>query len=134
MKFGNKKIFGQKQKAHYFKASNYKYMANIFPFLGLRDKNGRIIYFGDILRDSMNNLLTPVVEIEHSEHIFYFKPIQNLDKPYLKMGCKSAYSDTLEIIGNIYENNALTKRFRDKCSWVRFSKNITCNIILNKIK
>ena len=43
-------------------------------------------------------------EIENAEHILYFKPIKNIGKPSLKMGCKSTYSNTLEVIGNIFKS------------------------------
>lgn len=79
----------------------------IMQFLGLKDKNGRLIYFGDILIDSMNNLLTPAIEIENAEHILFFKPIKHLNQHLLNMGCKSTYSQTLEVIGNIYVNSEL---------------------------
>ncbi len=78
-----------------------KPQSELIQFLGLRDKNGKLIHFGDILTDSRNNLLTPVCEIENGEHILFFKPVQHLDKK-MHMGCKSTYSNTLEIVGNIY--------------------------------
>jgi len=72
------------------------------PFMGLKDRNGISIHFGDILRDEYNNLLTPVCEISNEEHILFFKPLKHLDKSFC-IGCKSTYSHTLEIIssGNI---------------------------------
>ena len=76
----------------------------LIPFLGLKDKNGKLICFGDILIDNMQNLLIPVVKIENNEHILFFKPIKHLNNPLLNIGCKSAYSNTLEIRGNIYTN------------------------------
>lgn len=79
----------------------------LMQFLGLKDKNGRIIYFGDILVDNLNNLLTPVIEIENEEHILFFKPIKHLHHPLLNIGCKSTYSQTLEVIGNIYRKSEL---------------------------
>ena len=80
-----------------------KSQAKLIEFLGLKDKNGKTIHFGDILADSRNNLLTPVCEIENGEHILFFKPVQHLDKK-MSIGCKSTYSNTLEIVGNIYTN------------------------------
>ena len=79
---------------------------DLIQFMGLKDKNGTLIYFGDILTDEYNNLLTPVCEIQNEEHILYFKPLQHLDKR-IGIGCKSTYSNTLEIIGNIYINSEL---------------------------
>ena len=48
--------------------------------LGLKDKNGKTIYFGDILLDETNNtLLTPVIEITNEEHTLFFKPLRFLN-------------------------------------------------------
>ena len=94
-------------------------------FLGLRDKNGQIIYFGDILTDEFNNLLTPVCEISHGEHILFFKPIKFLNKK-IGIGCKSTYSNTLEVIGNIYKNSQLFSGLKAKnilTKLIRTSKN-----------
>lgn len=77
-------------------------------FMGLRDKNGTLIYVDDILKDDNNNLLTPVCEVLNGEHILFFKPIQHLHKN-LAMGCKSTYSETLEVIGNMKEIPDLIK-------------------------
>lgn|SRR5574344_588667 len=77
--------------------------------LGLKDKNGQIIHFGDILKDRFENLLTPVIEISNAEHILFFKPIQHLNKNF-SIGCKSTYSHTLEIVGNIYESSRIIEK------------------------
>lgn len=82
--------------------------ADLVEFLGLKDKNGTIIHFGDILKDNENVLLTPVCEIEHGEHIFFFKPVHFLNKEF-KIGCKSTYSNTLEIVGNIYDKSNFSR-------------------------
>lgn len=85
----------------------------LMQFVGLKDKNGKLIYFGDILIDEFNNLLTPVVEISNEEHILFFKPVQYLDKD-IAIGCKSTYSETLEVIGNIYNNSELFAGLQEK--------------------
>ena len=99
--------------------------SELIQFLGLRDKNGKIIHFGDILTDGCNNLLTPVCEIENAEHKLFFKPVQHLDKK-TNMGCKSTYSATLEIIGNIY-----TGLFRE--NYKRFSIFMSLKNLLGKV-
>lgn len=81
---------------------------NNILFMGLRDKNDKLIYFGDILKDDNNNLLTPVCEVLEDEHILFFKPIKHLNKK-IAIGCKSTYSNTLEIVGNVYSNVELLK-------------------------
>lgn len=78
----------------------------LMQFLGLKDKKGTVIHFGDILMDEYNNLLMPVCEISNEEHILFFKPIQYLNKD-INIGCKSTYSNTLEVVGNIYINSEL---------------------------
>lgn len=70
---------------------------NLVYFLGLKDKNNKLIKFGDILQDEFGNLLTPVVEVLNNEHVFYFKPLKHLQTKF-SIGCKSAYSNTLEIV------------------------------------
>lgn len=77
-------------------------------FMGLKDKNGTLIYLGDILRDDNNNLLTPVCEVLNGEHILFFKPIKHLHKNFA-IGCKSTYSNTLEVVGNMREHPELIK-------------------------
>ena len=96
-------------------------------FMGLRDKNGSLIYFGDILIDDNNNLLTPVCEVSNGEHILFFKPLQHLNKK-ISIGCKSTYSNTLEVIGNIYVNSELFAGVQEKDKIVNIAailKNMT---------
>lgn len=85
--------------------------------IGLKDKAGSLIYFGDILVDEMNNLLTPVFEISNSEHTLFFKPVQFLNSE-LTIGCKSTYSDTLRVIGNIYKNSELFAGLQEKNKFI----------------
>ena len=75
-----KKIIEINFKENYFENEKDKIQNKykLLEFLGLKDKNGQLIHFGDILIDECQNLLTPVVEIENEEHIFYFKPIKHL--------------------------------------------------------
>ena len=106
------KVFSTaKKKTHFIRLGERQSM--LIPFLGLKDKNGRVIHFGDILKDNRNNLLTPVCEIENGEHILFFKPVQHLDKK-LSIGCKSTYSNTLEVVGNIYLINFQSLKPQDR--------------------
>ena len=82
-------------------------------FMGLKDKNGTLIYFGDILIDEYMNLLTPVCEVSRGEHILFFKPLKHLNKK-IGIGCKSTYSNTLEVVGNIYKNSELFAGVQEK--------------------
>ncbi len=96
------------------------YKIERMQFLGLKDKNGKLIYFGDILKDEQNNLLTPAIEVENNEHVLFFKPIKHLKHPLLNIGCKSAYSQTLEVIGNIYTNSELFSGMKETDKLVNF--------------
>lgn len=82
------------------------------PFMGLKDKYGTPIYFGDILKDEYNTLLTPVCEISNDEHILFFKPLKHLDKNFC-IGCKSTYSHTLEIVS---KNNVIVDFSQESCN------------------
>ncbi len=104
----------------------------LMQFLGLRDKNGHLIYFGDILVDNMNNLLTPVIEIENAEHVLFFKPIKHLNQPLLNIGCKSTYSETLEVIGNIYINSELFSGVKETDKLLNILKSIQKTKLLQK--
>ncbi len=95
--------------------------------LGLKDKNGKLIYFGDILFDEANNtFLTPVIEIANAEHTLFFKPIHFLNSE-IGMGCKSTYSETLMVIGNVYKNSELFVGIQERKKFVNFVISSTAN-------
>ena len=86
--------------------------------LGLKDKLGLKIHFGDILIDEANGtLLTPVIEVANAEHIIYFKPLKHLNSKF-PIGCKSTYSNTLRVIGNLYTNSELFIALTEHCKIV----------------
>ncbi len=95
----------------------YKFKS--MQFMGLKDKNGNPIYFGDILIDENKILLTPVCEVLNGEHVLFFKPLKHLDTT-LGIGCKSTYSNTLEIIGSIYKNSGKDKDLNIEISIKKF--------------
>lgn len=72
---------------------------------GLKDKNGNLIYEGDIISDDYDNTL-----VEWSETNCQFLVVEEND------GIKTCYTfeqlQSLEIIGNIYENPELIEDFR----------------------
>jgi len=80
----------------------------LMQFTGLKDKNGKEIYEGDIVE----NKIKEIGEVAWSNCHYWFvrkdkegKPIISMFEPYMIDG----EVKDLEIIGNIYENKELLK-------------------------
>ena len=75
----------------------------LMQFTGLRDKNGKEIYEGDILRTGISGFKTVV---DYREGMFCFDPDEEGDRRHaLMMILDPKYK--VEVIGNIYENPEL---------------------------
>jgi uncharacterized phage protein (TIGR01671 family) len=73
----------------------------VMQFTGLKDKNGKEIYEGDILRECLSSL-TRNIEVKFINGAFYVSKTG----PYLEDALLSKCSN-VEVIGNIYENPEL---------------------------
>lgn len=71
---------------------------DLMQFTGLKDKNGKEIWEGDIVRSLNENW-----EVQFSKGQFEIKAKRN------SFGPKSVDFDMVEVIGNIYENPELLK-------------------------
>ena len=80
----------------------YKDRLKIMQYTGLRDKNGREVYEGDIVRfkDWWDEEM--VGEVRYSEKDMAFTIVNDFWDGFPIM-----YADDLEVIGNIYENPEL---------------------------
>lgn len=78
----------------------------IGQYTGLKDKNGKEIYEGDILRFS--EVDTAIVEWNEKYSYFMVKPIQDYYFDSDVLGNALEYSK-VEVIGNIYDNPELLK-------------------------
>ncbi|MGV1096882.1 YopX family protein [Clostridium perfringens] len=79
--------------------------AEILQYTGLKDKNGKEIYEGDILINTNKSKLN--LGIENQKYLIVYRALGFGLKPLFKgMALKFNYTD-LELIGNIYENPEL---------------------------
>lgn len=83
----------------------YEVDADILQSTGLKDKNGKEIYEGDILINTNKSKLN--LGIENQKYLILYRALGFDLKPLFKgMALKFNYTD-LELIGNIYENPEL---------------------------
>jgi len=98
----HKEIFFSNGDVHCCGFSDFKYI-DLMEYTGLKDKNGKEIYEGDILK-FRNNHGIGVVKYYDEWGAFvveYVKP-----RPLSVLGM-SYYKEDIEVIGNIYENPEL---------------------------
>ena len=90
-------------------------MKELMQFTGLKDKNGKEIYEGDILKFNLYYTIVRngIVDISDNEDYgsnrisgFY---LETYEGRYVHMD--SYYLDDTEVIGNIYENPELLKKY-----------------------
>ncbi len=74
----------------------------LMQFTGLKDKNGKEIYEGDIVKQDANNI--GFIEYDKGSFSVVDRPLSDYE---IGAGYIGDMSDTWEVIGNIYENPEL---------------------------
>lgn len=82
----------------------------VLQYIGLKDKNCKEIYEGDIIKD-IDNLYYKVIYIKESA-CFVFSPIRKDSKFKLSFAFRKSNNKTMEIVGNIFENKSLYNELR----------------------
>ena len=80
----------------------------VLQYIGLKDKNYKEIYEGDIIKD-MDNLYYKVIYIKESA-CFVFSPIRKDTKIKFSFSFRKSNNREMEVVGNIFENPGLHKQ------------------------
>ena len=81
----------------------------LMQYTGLKDKNGKEIYEGDIIRFQRITQGETILAVKWDEETGFF-PFTECSYPRIGYECgRGIEEDTVEVIGNIYENPELLK-------------------------
>lgn len=86
---------------------DWKPLDNIMQYTGLKDKNGKEIYEGDIVKYNYNNQVYQDVYAEVEYIIAGFRLNADYISRHLSRHLRIADTDYYEVVGNIYENPEL---------------------------
>ena len=93
-------------------SKGYSKKYELMQFTGLKDKNGKEIYEGDIIKYLPDPMPLRIVEwYEYGYTCKYTKPIKGiLGKGFFEINSGTlSFLESCEVIGNIYENKDLIK-------------------------
>ena len=83
----------------------------LMQYTGIKDKNGKEIYEGDIIQDSFYDRKAEVVFLEGAFWLDYIKDFKEYETIHKRYQLIANYDnkEVLEVLGNIYDNPELLK-------------------------
>jgi uncharacterized phage protein (TIGR01671 family) len=105
----DKLVYDKKDCENIFEPCYKKIEVEIMQYTGLKDKNGKEIYEGDIIQDEFYERKAEVVFLEGAFWLDYKEDfgVYNTKHKRYQLLANYDYEQVLEVIGNIYDNKEL---------------------------
>ena len=93
----------------------------VMQYTGIKDKNGKEVYEGDIMGQCFDDYKDSICEVKYEDGMLILENIKNKYKRpcnindgfgWSKLSNYTGYKNGFEVIGNIYENKELLEKIK----------------------